>query len=83
MYLQKKIANCINLQLAIRISKITLYGHALPPNGHLGRFSDYRKKKLFTQTGGRTDGRTDGRTGRLTDRQKERDGQTDGRTDLF
>ena len=58
----QKILNCINLQLAI---KITLFGHALPRNGHLGRLwdqsayktSDYREKKLFTQTDGQTDRR--------------------------
>ena len=37
IYLQK-FAICINLQLAIRISKITPFGHALPPHGHSGRF---------------------------------------------
>ena len=31
IYLQK-IANCINLQLAIRISKNHVFGQALPPN---------------------------------------------------
>ena len=33
-----KIANCINLQLAIRTLKNTPFGHALPSNGHPGRF---------------------------------------------
>ena len=32
-----KNANCINLQLAIRILKNTPFGHALRPNGHSGR----------------------------------------------
>ena len=31
-----KNANCINLQFEFR--KISLFGHALPPNGHSGRF---------------------------------------------
>ena len=35
-----KNANCINLQLAMRIPKITPFSHALPPNGHSGRFPD-------------------------------------------
>ena len=30
-------ANCINLQLGIRILKNPVLGHALPPNGHSGR----------------------------------------------
>ena len=32
-----KNVNCINLQFAILILKITPFGHALPPNGQLGR----------------------------------------------
>ena len=70
IYLPKN-ANCINLQLAIRIWKITLFGHALPHNRHLGQFwdqsayyiSSYHKKTL-TQTDGRQTAR---RTARRTD----------------
>ena len=37
----KKNANCINLQLAIRISKNHAFGTCtIPPNGHSGRFWD-------------------------------------------
>ena len=35
IYLQK-IANCINLQLAVRISKNHAFRHAQPPNRHSG-----------------------------------------------
>ena len=33
-----KIANCINLQLTIRILKNHVFGHALPHKRHSGQF---------------------------------------------
>ena len=78
----QKIANCINLQLAIRISKNHAFGHALPHNRHSGQFWDQRLFKLNISIGlleinlpqkdidthGRTDGMTDGRTDIQTSR---------------
>ena len=37
IFLQNNVSY-INLQLEIRILKITSFEHALPPNGHAGRF---------------------------------------------
>ena len=70
-YYFQKIENCINLQLAIRISKITPFGHVLSHNRHSRQFwdqsayyiSSYHEKKLLIQTDGRTDRRTNGHTG--------------------
>ena len=47
-----------NLQLAIRISKITPFGGALPPNGHSGRLDVRLPRKEIIYTNGRTDGQT-------------------------
>ena len=77
IYLQK-LANCINLQLAIRISKNHAYRTCTTPSRtfrpilrSIGPLDNElpRNKKLFPQT---TDGRHDGQT----------DGTTDGRTDV-
>ena len=69
----QKIANCINLQLAIRISKITLFGHAQFWDQRLFKLNisigllDIKLPQKDIDTHGRTDGMTD-------------DGTTDGRT---
>ena len=82
IYLQK-FANCINLQLAIRISKNHAFLTCTTPSRtfrpilrSLGLLDNelWRKENISTDYR-RTDRRTDGRTDRRTD------GQTDGRTD--
>ena len=73
IYLQK-FANCINLQLAIRISKNHAFRKCTTPSRtfrpilrSIGLIdNELREKKLFPQTDGRTDGRTDGQTSRTT-----------------
>ena len=81
IYLQK-IANCINLQLAIRISKNQAFRTCTTPLQtsrpilrSIGLLDiEIREKKLFPQAtdGRQTDRRTDGRTDGRTDRQTSR-----------
>ena len=57
VFLQNNVSY-INLQLAIRILKIMPFGHALPPNGHSGRFRDHsiaRQKEIISTDDRRTD----------------------------
>ena len=82
IYLQK-IANCINLQLAIRISKNQAFRTCTTPSrtfrpilSSIGLLGNELPRKEIISTDGRTDGRTDGQTDGQTD------GRTDGRTDV-
>ena len=86
IYLQK-IANCINLQLAIRISKNQAFRTCTTPSrtfrpilSSIGLLGNELPRKEIISTDGRTDRRTDGRTDGQTDGQT--DGRTDGRTDV-
>ena len=85
IYLQK-IANCINLQLAIRISKNQAFRTCTTPSrtfrpilSSIGLLGNELPRKEIISTDGRTDGQTDGQTDRRTDRRT--DGRTDRRTD--
>ena len=76
IYLQK-FANCINLQLAIRISKNHAFRTCTTPSRtfrpilrSIGLIDNELPRKEIISTDGRTDGRTDGQT----------DGRTDGQT---
>ena len=78
IYLQK-IANCINLQLAIIISKNQAFRTCTTPSrtfrpilSSIGLLGNELPRKEIISTDGRTDGQTDGQT----------DGRTDGRTDV-
>ena len=88
-----KIANCINLQLAIRISKNQAFRTCTTPSrtfrpilSSIGLLGNKLPRKEIISTDGRTDRRTDGRTDGHTDGQTDRrtdrrtDGQTDGQT---
>ena len=84
IYLQK-IANCINLQLAIRISKNQAFRTCTTPSrtfrpilSSIGLLGNELPRKEIISTDGRTDRRTDGQTDGQTDRRT--DGQTDGQT---
>ena len=68
IYLQK-IANCINLQLAIRISKNQAFRTCTTPSrtfrpilSSIGLLGNELPRKEIISTDGQTDGRTDGRT---------------------
>ena len=68
IYLQK-IANCINLQLAIRISKNQAFRTCTTPSrtfrpilSSIGQLGNELPRKEIISTDGRTDGQTDGRT---------------------
>ena len=72
-----KFANCINLQLAIRISKNHAFRTCTTPSRtfrpilrSIGLIDNELPRKEIISTDGRTDGRTDGQT----------DGRTDGQT---
>ena len=69
-YLQKKY-NCINLQLAIRISKNHTFRTFRPILGLIGLLDVRLPRKEINYTDGRTDGRTDGTTDGRTDRHRE------------
>ena len=78
IYLQK-IANCINLQLAIRISKIQAFRTCTTPSrtfrpilSLIGQLGNELPRKEIISTDGRTDRRTDGRTDGRTDRRRVR-----------
>ena len=89
VYLQI-FANCIDLQLAIRISKNHTFRTCTTPSRTfrpilrlIGLLDNElpREEIISTddrRTDGQTDGRTDGRTDRRTDRRT--DGRTDGQT---
>ena len=72
IYLQK-IANCINLQLAIRISKNQAFRTCTTPSrtfrpilSSIGLLGNELPRKEIISTDGRTDRRTDGQTSRTT-----------------
>ena len=76
IYLQK-IANCINLQLAIRISKNQAFRTCTTPSQtfrpilrSIGLLDNELPRKDNISTDGRTDGRTDGWTDRRRARQQ-------------
>ena len=78
IYLQK-IANCINLKLAIRISKNQAFRTCTTPSrtfrpilSSIGLLGNELLRKEIISTDGRTDRRTDGRTDRRTDRRRVR-----------
>ena len=78
IYLQK-IANCINLQLAIRISKNQAFRTCTTPSrtfrpilSSIGRLGNELPRKEIISTDGRTDRRTDRRTDGRTDRRTDR-----------
>ena len=73
IYLQK-FANCINLQLAIRISKNHVFRICTAPSGSfrpilrsIGQLdNEFTRKEIISTDDRRTDGRTDGQTSRTT-----------------
>ena len=74
IYLQK-ISNCINLQLAIRISKHQAFRTCTTPSrtfkpilSSIGLLGNELPRKEIISTDGRTDRRTDGRTDGQTSR---------------
>ena len=78
IYLQKN-ANCINLQLAIRISKNQAFKTCTTPSrtfrpilSSIGQLGNELPRKEIISTDGRTDGRTARRTDRRTDRRRVR-----------
>ena len=88
VYLQI-FTNCIDLQLAIRISKNQTFRTCTTPSrtfrpilSSIGLLGNELPRKEIISTDGRTDGRTDGQTDGQTDRRTDRrtDGQTDGQT---
>ena len=72
-FICQKIANCINLQLAIRISKnhalhtcTTPYRTFRPNLGSIGQLDIRLPRKDIIYKDGRTDGQTDGQTSSTT-----------------